>query len=91
MGIIYHFIVEIAFVFDPGGKEVRVGKEVAEVALEMVNGFLVILGKAAEIVAAEALTLRKAHQFVRKVFVKDEPEDVVLVFIGLDFRAHLVG
>ncbi|CAE6733290.1 hypothetical protein NTGZN8_60003 [Candidatus Nitrotoga fabula] len=32
----------------------------------------------------------EAHQFVGEVFVEDEAEDVVLVFIGLDLGAHLV-
>lgn len=83
--------VEIAFLIDPGGEEVRVGKEIAEIAFEMVNSFLVILGKAADIVVTEPLALCEAHQFVRKVFVEDESEDVVLVFVCLDLRAHLVG
>ena len=90
-GIAHMGDIKIAFLIDPGGEEVRVGKEITEVALEMINGFLVILGKAAEIVVAEALVLREAHQFIRKVFVEDEPENVVLVFVCLDLRAHLVG
>ena len=36
-------------------------------------------------------TFRESHQFIREVFVKDEAKDVVLVFIGLDLRTHLVG
>lgn len=27
----------------------------------------------------------------KTLFIEDEPEDVVLVFVGLDLRAHLVG
>ena len=83
--------IEVALVLDPGGKQVLVGDEVDDIALDVVNGFRVILREGAEFRIAEVLAFRKAHQFIGEVFVEDESEDVVLVFVGLDFGAHLVG
>ncbi len=69
-----------------------VGHEVAEVALEVLNGFRVIFGEGADILVAEVLTFGEANQLIRQVFVENEAEDVVLVFICFDrLGSHLVG
>lgn len=83
--------IEVALGVDPCRKQVLVGDEIAEVALDMLNGFRVRFRKSAEILVAEVLAFCEAHQLIRKVFVEDEAEDVVLVFVGLDFGSHLVG
>jgi hypothetical protein len=44
-GIAHMGDVEVALVLDPGGKQMRVGNEVADVALDVVNGFGVALLK----------------------------------------------
>lgn len=83
--------IEITFVLDPSRKKVLVGNEVADVALNVINNLLIIFREGADFLFARAFFLRETHQFVGEIFVEDEAEDVVFVFVGLDLGAHLIG
>jgi hypothetical protein len=90
-GVAHMGNIKVAFVIDPGSEQMRVGDEVADAALDVLRRFLVRFRKRANIGIGEIFPFGEGHQFIREVFVKNEPEDVVLVFVGLDFRPHLVG
>ena len=68
-----------------------VGGEVGDVTLDVVNGFRVFFRERTKVGVAEILAFCEAHQLVGEILVKDEAENVVLLIVGLDFRAHLVG
>ena len=68
-----------------------VSDEVANVALDMFDGFRIFLGEITDILVCELLSLGKFDQFIGDVLVEDEAKDVVLVLIGFDLRPHLVG
>lgn len=90
-GIAHMGHIKVALLLYPGGKQVLVGDEVANVAFDVVNGFGVVFRQGAKFSVGETLAFGEAHQFVREVFVEDEAKDVVFVFVGLDLGAHLVG
>ena len=77
--------IKVGLGINPSGEQVLVGDEIANAAFDMVNGFHVPFRKRADIGITEFLTFGKPDQFVREIFVKDEAEDVILVFVRLDF------
>lgn len=81
----------LIFTFNPRREEVVVGHEVAVALLDVVNGLCVLFRKGADILVAEILTFGKGELFVGDIFAKDEAKDVIFVFVGLNFRPHLVG
>ena len=68
-----------------------VGDEVANVALDELDCLSVVLREGTDILVAEVLALGVLDLVVRNVFVKDKSKDIVLVFVGFDFRPHLVS
>ena len=83
--------LEVAALGDPGGEEVFVGDEVAALALDELDRLLVVLHEARQILFGEITRLQAGNFGLGKELIEDEAQDVVLVFVRLDFRAHLVG
>ena len=83
--------IEVAALGDPGGKEVLVGDEVAALALNELDRLCVILHEAGQILLGEVARLQAGNLGLGEEFVEDESQNVVLIFVGLDLRAHFVG
>ena len=83
--------LEVAAFGDPGGEEVVVGDEVAALALDELDRFFVVFHEARQILLGEITCLQAGDFGLGEELVEDEAQDVILVFICLDFRAHLVG
>lgn len=83
--------LEVAAFGDPGGEEVLVGDEVATLALDKLDRFFVVFHEARQILLCEITCLQAGNLGLGQELVEDEAQDVILVFICLDFRAHLVG
>ena len=83
--------LEVAALGDPGGEEVFVGDKVAALALDELDRFLIVFHEARQILLGEITCLQAGDFGLGEKLVEDEAQDVILVFICLDFRAHLVG
>ncbi len=83
--------LEVAALGDPGGEKVLVGDEVAALALDELDCFLVVFHKARQILFGEITRLQAGYFGFGEELVEDEAQDIVLVFVCLDFRTHLVG
>ena len=83
--------LEVATFGDPGGEEVLVGDEIAALALDELDRFLIVFHEARQILLGEITCLQAGDFGLGEELVEDEAQDVILVFICLDFRAHLVG
>ena len=83
--------LEVAALGDPSGEEILVGDEVAALALDGLDRLLVIFHEARQILLGEITCLQAGDFGLGEELVEDETQDIILVFICLDFRAHLVG
>ena len=83
--------LKVAAFGDPGGEEVLVGDEVAALALDELDRFLIVFHEAWQILLGEITCLQAGDFCLGEELVEDEAQDIILVFICLDFRAHLIG
>lgn len=83
--------LEVAALGDPGGEEVLVGDEVTAFALDELDRFLVVFHEARQILFGEITRLQAGDFGFGEELVENEAQDVILVFVCLDFRTHLVG
>ena len=83
--------LKVASFGDPGGEEVFVGDEVAAFALNELDRFFVVFHEARQIFLSKITRLQAGDFSFGEKLVEDEAQYIVLVFVCLDFRAHLVG
>lgn len=83
--------LEVAALGDPSGEEVLVGDEVAAFTLDELDRLLIAFHEAWQIFLSEITRLQAGDFGFGEKLVEDEAQDIVLVFVCLDFRAHLVG
>ena len=83
--------LEIVALFDPCGKQVVIGDEIATLILYAFHNVRIILRKLWQVILGEIVGLQ-AHQLVfRKEFIENEAKNVILVFVRLDLGTHLIG
>lgn len=83
--------IEVAALCHPGGEEVVVSDEIAALALDELNRLLVFFDKAGQILLGEVAHLQAGNLGLGQKLVEDKSQNVILVYVSLNLRAHLVG
>ena len=83
--------LEIVTLFNPCGKQVVIGDEVAALTLHEFHNVRIVLRELRKVVLSEVAGFQ-AHQFgFRKEFIEDEAKNIILVFVRFDLGTHLIG
>ena len=82
---------EVAAFADPCRKQIVVCDKIADVAPYTVDRFSIFFGQIRQILVRPVVFFQILDFLVRQKFIKHEAQNVILVLIGFDFGAHLVG
>ena len=90
-GITYIGNLEIKVFACPSGIKVVISNEIAQIVLYPIDCFRIFFFELAQISICEIIVFCKPNFLFGKKLIKNEAKNIVLVFISLNLRAHLVG
>ena len=83
--------LEVTAFTDPCGKQIFIGDKIADILPNGIQRFDIVFGQIRQIFVCPVVLFQPFNFLVRQKFIKHEAQNVILVLVGFDFRAHLVG
>ena len=90
-GVMHVFNAEILPHFQPGGKQVFIRNKISDILLNAGYRFLILFGQFREVFIRPIIFLQVFHFLLGKELIENKPQNVILVFIRLNLRTHLIG
>ena len=77
--------IKVPLHLEPSGKQIFISNEITDVIPDKIHGLRIGLVEPFDILLRKIILAEKLYFPVRKVFVKDEAKDVVLILVCFDF------
>ena len=82
--------IEIRTLGKPGGEQILISYEVTDFILYIRNYFCLIFCYCREISIGKAKLFQIFDLFIGKKFIENETENIILIFVCLDFGTHFI-